>query len=131
LRIPLFLGIGAAIAAIITILLVLGPEQGTAVASNGDYSMRVRAIKDEQDLYTSYDVMISNIGKKPLTNVMVYFDDGGKNVQKIQVVNPGEEKSISPPADASTDHVKITTDQGLNLTKQYSAEFRIPGLRIK
>jgi hypothetical protein len=131
LRIPLFIGIGAAIAVIIIVLLVLGPQQGVAVASNGDYSMSVRAIKDEQDLYNSYKVIISNIGKKPLTNVIVYFDDSGKSLQKMAAIYPGEEKSVSPPPDASTDHVKIITDQGLNVTKQYSTGFRIPGLRIK
>jgi len=131
LRIPIFIGIAAAVAAIIILLLVLGPQQGVAVASNGDYSMGVRAIKDEQDVYTSYQVIISNIGKKPLNNTIVYFDESDKKFQNIAVINPGEEISVSPPPDASTDHVKVTADYGLNITKQYSTEFRIPGLRIK
>ena len=76
-------------------------------------------------------MIVSNIGKQPLTNVIVYFDDNGKNIQNVPVINPGEEKSISPPEGASTDQVIVTADHGLNVTKQYSAEFRIPGLRIK
>lgn len=131
MRFLLFIGIGVAIGAIIILLLVIGSRQGVAVASNGDYSMDVRAMKDEQDLYNSYQVIISGIGKKPLTNVIVYFHDSGKKFQNIPIIYPGEEINVSPPPDASTDHVKIITDHGLNVTKRYSTEFRIPGLRMK
>jgi hypothetical protein len=38
-----------------------------------DYAIDVEAIKDEQDLFTSSRVDISNVGRKPLTNIIVSF----------------------------------------------------------
>jgi hypothetical protein len=51
--------------------------------------------------------------------------------QKLRVINPNKENTVSPPPDALTDLAKVAADSVLNVTKKYSIKFRTPALRTK
>ena len=124
-------GIGGAAAIILALLI-----SSVFVVSGKNYAVDVQAVRDDQDLFNSARVSVTNIGKLPLTNVIVNYGSGNgasnnSNTDKIAQLLPGEKVWLSPPTNAPFKAVTVTTDQGLIVTKQYSSTFRIPGIRIK
>src|SRR5581483_10981610 len=73
-----------------------------------DYSLSVDALKDKQSLFINVRVVITNNGKMPLTNILV--DYGGKHEPLIPVLNPGEQRTLSPPEGVQLDSVTVTAD---------------------
>src|SRR5918911_1347163 len=71
-----------------------------------DYDLSVDALKDEQSLFTNARVVIKNTGRLPLTNVLV--DYGSDREPPIDVLQPGESVTLSPPEDARLDQVIVT-----------------------
>ena len=51
-------------------------------------------MREDQTLFTNSRIMLTNIGKLPVTHVVV--DYGIKN-DTIQSINPGEKFRLSPP----------------------------------
>lgn len=70
---------------------------------------------------TETHVSIKNTGTDILTNVVVYYG-GTAKPDIIRVLSPGEKISLSPPDGSELNEVMVTTDQGINMTKEY----RIP-----
>src|ERR671938_140147 len=126
-----FIGSGVAAAIILTILVF-----SVFSVTKEKYAIDVQAVKDEEDLFNTVRVAITNTGKLPLTNVIVNYGSAGSNnnnnkFDKIALLQPGQKVWLSPPPNVSIKSIKITTDQGISVTKQYSSTLKIPGIRIR
>jgi hypothetical protein len=72
--------------------------------------------------------MITNIGKLPLTNIVVNYGIG--KVDKLVSLSPGQSVMLSPPSDVpsfSLKSVTVTADHGIIVTKGYRTPIKIPG----
>src|SRR5919197_2209375 len=69
-----------------------------AVATK-DYAIDVDPIKDNQNLFNTARVIVTNTGKLPLTNVVVNYggSGGGNAIEKLASLSPGEKALLSPP----------------------------------
>src|ERR671925_9786 len=88
------ISIAAVVAAIAIILLMLMFSIFSSVVAK-DYAIDIDPIKDEQNLFSTARVTITNTGKQPLTNIVInYGGDGGgginsKNIEKIDSLASG------------------------------------------
>jgi hypothetical protein len=119
-RIFLFSAIGVAALAV-TIFLVFS----IFAVTTEDYAISVDPIKDNQYLFSTARVMITNTGKLPLTNIVVNY--GGK-VDKLTSLSPGENAMLSPPQNSTLNSVTVTADHGIIITKGYRTPLKIPGM---
>ncbi|HEY9387958.1 MAG TPA: hypothetical protein VIP70_13035 [Nitrososphaeraceae archaeon] len=111
-------GLAAVVAVIITLL----------VSSNlptRNYSIDIDPMKDEQSLFVNARVILTNNGKMPLTNVSI---DYGGAIESISLLSAGEKVSLSPPAGTELDLVTVTTNEGINVTKEYRKPIKLPGM---
>src|ERR687897_2694701 len=88
------MSIAAVVAAIAIILLMLMFSTIFSSVAAKDYAIDIDPIKDEQNLFSTARVTVTNTGKQPLTNIVVnYGGDGGsidsKNIEKIDSLAPG------------------------------------------
>ncbi|HZC50119.1 MAG TPA: hypothetical protein VE244_13790 [Nitrososphaeraceae archaeon] len=105
-------------AAIITILII-------SIMPTRDYSIEVDAMKDEQSLFVNARIVLTNTGRQPLTDVVVYY--GNRN-DVIKMINPGEKIYLSPPEGSRLDVVEVTASEGINMTKEYRKPIKLPGM---
>jgi hypothetical protein len=105
-------------AAIITFLII-------SIMPTRDYSIEVDAMKDEQSLFVNARIVLTNTGRQPLTDVVVYY--GNRN-EVIKMINPGEKIYLSPPEGSRLDVVEITANEGINMTKEYRKPIKLPGM---
>jgi hypothetical protein len=105
-------------ATIITILII-------SIMPTKDYSIDVDAMKDEQSLFVNARIVLTNTGRQPLTDVVVYY--GNRN-EVIKMINPGEKIYLSPPEGSRLDVVEVTTNEGINMTKEYRKPIKLPGM---
>ena len=82
------------------------------------YSISVDPIIVKDEMGTETHVAIKNTGTDALTHVVVYYGGSAKS-DIIPTLNPGERISLSPPEGSELNEVRITTDQGINITKEY------------
>ncbi|MDE1831245.1 MAG: hypothetical protein KGI02_02620 [Thaumarchaeota archaeon] len=82
------------------------------------YSMSVDPIIIQDEMGTETHVAIRNTGTNALTNIVVEYG-GVTKPDVIPILNPGEKVSLSPPDGSSLNEVRVTTDQGINVTKEY------------
>ena len=96
----------------------------SAVATQ-DYAISVDPIKDTEGLTNT--AMITNIGKLPLTNIVVNY--GSSKVDKLASLLPGENAMLSPPSNGNSAvrSVTVTADHGIIVTKGYTTPIKIPG----
>jgi hypothetical protein len=92
-----------------------------------DYELSVDALKDEQSLFTNARVVVKNIGKLPLTDVLVDYGDGQKE-PAIPVLQPGETLNFSPPEGAQLDQVTVTAEPGIQIVQPYRTPIKLPGM---
>ena len=118
----LFSAIGAG-AVTVTIFLLFSVF---AVATQ-DYAISVDPIKDSEGQTNTARVMIANIGKLPLTNIVVNYGSG--KVDKLASLSPGENAMLSPPSNdnSAVKSVTVTADHGIIVTKGYRTPIKIPG----
>jgi hypothetical protein len=91
-----------------------------------EYDLSVDALKDEQSLFTNARVVIKNTGKLPLTNVLV--DYGSNREPPIDVLQPGETLTLSPPEDVQLDQVTVTADPSIQIVQSYRTPWKLPGM---
>ena len=110
--------IGGAIVAIagVTLIVTQGTEQ---------YAISVDPFKDPQDLFVTARVTIQNIGKAPLTNVII---DYGGYTDKISLLKPGEKLIMSPPSESAFKEVTVTSDEGIKVIMPYRLPTKMPGM---
>ena len=120
-RIFLFSAIGVAALAV-TIFLVFS----IFAVTTEDYAISVDPIKDNQYLFSTARVMVTNTGKLPLTNIVVNYGSG--KVDKLASLSPGENAMLSPPQNSTLNSVTVTADHGIIITKDYRTPLKIPGM---
>jgi hypothetical protein len=91
-----------------------------------DYDLSVDALKDEQSLFTNARVVIKNTGRLPLTNVLV--DYGSNRDPPIDVLQPGETLTLSPPEDVQLDQVTVTAKPSIEIVQSYRTPWKLPGM---
>lgn len=91
-----------------------------------DYDLSVDALKDEQSLFTNARVIVKNVGKLPLTDVLV--DYGSEKEPVIPMLRPGETMNFSPPEGAPLGHVTVTAEPGITVVQPYRAPIKLPGM---
>jgi hypothetical protein len=82
------------------------------------YNIVVDPIIIKYEMRIETHVTIKNTGTNSLTNIVIHYG-GTVKPDIIPRLNPGEKISLSPPADSELKDVRVTTDQGLNITKEY------------
>ncbi|HEX7033193.1 MAG TPA: hypothetical protein VF172_09355 [Nitrososphaera sp.] len=92
-----------------------------------DYDLSVDALKDEQSLFTNARVVVKNIGRMQLTDVLVDYGDGYKE-PVVPVLKPGETLNFSPPEGAQIDHVTVTAEPGIKIVQPYRSPIKLPGM---
>ena len=115
-RIFLYSAIGVGVVVVVTVFLFFSVF---AVATQ-DYALSVDPIKDNQYLFSTARVMITNTGKLPLTSIVVNY--GGKSVDRLAVLSQST-GWLSP-----LQSVAVTADHGLSVTKSYRTPWKIPGM---
>ena len=98
----------------------------SAVATQ-DYAISVVPIKDTEGQTNTARVMIANIGKLPLTNIVINY--GSSKVDRLVSLSPGENAMLSPPSNdnSAVKSVTVTADHGIIVTKGYRTPIKIPG----
>ena len=102
-KIPIFGGIGAAIAGV-AFMLFFTPN----VLNQEEYSLSVDPTKEKQTLFIMARVSLENTGTKSLTNVELNFGDGDKIY--LGTLKPGQYEIISPPQGNSLQYVIVTSN---------------------
>jgi hypothetical protein len=90
-----------------------------------DYSLDVDAMRDDQSLFINTRIILANTGKLPLTHITI---DYGPTKETLKIIAPGEKVALSPPEGSSLNVVKITADNGINITKEYRKPIKLPGM---
>jgi hypothetical protein len=82
-----------------------------------DISINPILVKDEMGSETH--VTIKNTGMDALTNVTVNYG-GTARPDIIPILNPGDKITLSPPDGSDLTEVRVTTDQGIDITQPYT-----------
>jgi hypothetical protein len=82
------------------------------------FNISVDPIIIRDEMGTETHVAIKNTGMNTLTNIIVHYGGTAKS-DIIPTLNPGEKISLSPPEGSELKEVQVTTDQGINITKEY------------
>jgi hypothetical protein len=116
-----FASISAAIAVISVMLLISIFSLATK-----NFGLDVDPIKDNQNLFNTARVTVTNTGKLALNNVTVIYDN--KSRERINSLPPGQKIMLSPPDNSSLKSVTVIADHGLMITKAYRTPMKIPGM---
>jgi hypothetical protein len=116
--------IGGASALALTVLLLLS----VFAISTKDYAIDIDPIKENQNLFSTARVTLTNTGKLPLTNIAVNYGGSGSAIEKLALLSPGEKVLLSPPENSPLQSVTVTADHGLSITKTYRTPLKIPGM---
>jgi archaellum component FlaF (FlaF/FlaG flagellin family) len=112
--------------AVIPIVLVIFVIVNNNIFSNKkDFSLDIDALKEQQSLFTHTRVTITNTGKQPLTNINVNY---GNKSETVSLLEPGQSYPLSPPAGSNLQRIIVTSDQGINITKEYRTPITMPGM---
>jgi hypothetical protein len=118
--------IGGASALALTVLLLFS----VFAISTKDYAIDIDPIKENQNLFSTARVTLTNTGKLPLTNIAVNYGGSGiaNAIEKLALLSPGEKVLLSPPENSPLQSVTVTADHGLSITKAYRIPWKIPGM---
>jgi archaellum component FlaF (FlaF/FlaG flagellin family) len=94
-------------------------------SNKSDFDLEIDALKEEQSLFTHTRVTITNTGKQPLTNININYGNTSEIVSRL---DPGHSYPLSPPAGSNLDRIIVTSDQGINITKEYRTPIKMPGM---
>jgi hypothetical protein len=121
----MFAYIGGACVVVVGLILLFSVF---AIATQ-NYAIDVDPIKDNQNLFNTARVSVTNTGKLPLTNIIVNYGGSGTHaIEKLVSLSPGEKVLLSPPENSTLQSVTVTADHGLSVTKAYRIPFKIPGM---
>ncbi len=122
----IFASIGGASTVVVTVLLLFS----VFAISTKDYAIDIDPIKDNQNLFSTARVTLTNTGKLPVTNIAVNYGGNGTThaIEKLALLSPGEKVLLSPPENSPLRSVTVTADHGLSITKAYRIPWKIPGM---
>jgi archaellum component FlaF (FlaF/FlaG flagellin family) len=106
---------------LVTIIII----NNISFSNKSDFDLEIDALKEEQSLFTHTRVTITNTGKQPLTNINVNYGNTSETVSRL---DPGHSYPLSPPAGSNLDRIIVTSDQGINITKEYRTPIKMPGM---
>ena len=113
------------IAVIPVVLITIFIVNNITFSNRNDFDLDIDALKEEQSLFTHTRVTLTNTGKQPLTNIKV---DYGNKTEIVSLLEPGQSFPLSPPAGSSLQRIIVTSDQGINITKEYRTPIKMPGM---
>jgi hypothetical protein len=119
-----FIGAGIAAIAIIGVIIALNFFQ--IVIATQDYDIYVDPIIDEQNLFVMARITIQNTGSQPLTNVKVNF--GGGETLELGTLDAGKKILVSPPPDNELLFVQVSADQDIFVSKAYRTLPKMVGM---
>ena len=91
------------------------------------YALEIDATKDKTDISgTFYRVKVSNTGLQPLTGIEVIL--GKNDIQKMDILKPGEFFFFYPKPDTQIEGVKVTTNEGIIKQSEYRSPLKGIGL---
>ena len=91
-----------------------------------NFGLDIDPIKDNQNLFNTARVTVTNTGKFTLNNVTVIYDN--KSRERINSLPPGQKIMLSPPDNSSLKSVTVIADHGLKVTRAYRTPMKIPGM---
>src|SRR6476660_5117139 len=91
-----------------------------------NFALDVDPIKDNQNLFNTARVTVTNTGKLTLDNITVIYDD--KSTERINSLPPGQKIMLSPPNNSSLKSVTVIADHGLKFTRRNRPPKKIPVL---
>lgn len=89
------------------------------------YAISVNPILVKDEMGTETHVAIKNTGMDALTNVTVNYG-GTAKPDIIPILNPGDKIMLSPPDGSDLTEVRVTTDQGIDITQPYTTPASAP-----
>ena len=113
------------IAVIPIVLVTIFIINNITFSNRNDYDLEIDALKEEQSLFTHTRVTITNTGKQPLTNIKVNY---GNTSETVALLESGHSYPLSPPAGSNLERIIVTSDQGINITKEYRTPIKMPGM---
>ncbi|MGI9010194.1 MAG: hypothetical protein ACR2F1_03285 [Nitrososphaeraceae archaeon] len=113
------------IAVIPVVLVTIFIVNNITFSNRNDFDLDIDALKEEQSLFIHTRVTITNTGKQPLTNIKVNY---GNKTETVSLLEPGQSFPLSPPAGSSLQRIIVTSDQGINITKEYRTPIKMPGM---
>jgi archaellum component FlaF (FlaF/FlaG flagellin family) len=116
----------AIIPVILVIIFILNNNNNIPFLTNKkEFDLNIDALKEEQSLFTHTRVTITNTGKQPLTDIKV---DYGNKTETVKSLEPGQSYPLSPPAGSDLQKIIVTSEQGINITKEYRTPIKMPGM---
>ena len=97
----------------------------TNLVNKKKYDLEIDALKEEQSLFTHTRAKITNNGMEPLTNILINY---GNKTELVTILQPGQSYPLSPPAGSNLEEIKVTTDEGINISQHYRTPIKIPGM---
>ncbi len=89
------------------------------------YDISIEPIIITDSMGTETHVTIKNTGMDALTNIKVDYG-GTAKPDIIPVLNPGDKVSLSPPEGSNLTQIRVTTDQGIDVTQPYRVPVSVP-----
>lgn len=114
-----------AIGIISIILVTIFIFNNSIFLNKNEFDLEIDALKEEQSLFTHTRATITNTGKQPLTNLEVNYGNKSETVRNLE---PGQSYPLSPPAGSDLQRIIVTSEQGINITKEYRTPIKIPGM---
>ena len=113
----------------VTLIIIVVLLSSVFAEPTKDYAIDIDPIKDNQNLFNTARVTVTNTGKMPLTNIVVNYGGTGANaIEKLASISPGEKVLLSPPESSALRSVTVTADHGVSITKAYRSPVKIPGM---
>ncbi|HJS63320.1 MAG TPA: hypothetical protein VJ767_00510 [Nitrososphaeraceae archaeon] len=113
------------IPAIIAIIILIFMISNTSLINKKKFDLQIDATKEEQSLFTHTRVKITNNGIQPLTNITINY---GNKSETISILEPGQSYPLSPPPGSDLEKLRVTTDEGINITQEYRTPIKMPGM---
>lgn len=110
---------------VLVTIFILNNNNLTFSTNKKEFDLNIDALKEEQSLFTHTRVTITNTGKQPLTDIKV---DYGNKSETVALLEPGHSYPLSPPAGSDLQRIIVTSDQGINITKEYRTPLKMPGM---
>lgn len=113
------------IAIIPVVLVTIFVLNNITFSNRNEFDLEIDALKEEQSLFIHTRVTITNTGKQPLTNIQINY---GNTSETVALLEPGHSYPLSPPAGSNLQRIIATSDQGINITKEYRTPITMPGM---
>lgn len=91
------------------------------------FALEVDPTKDTTDISgIMYRIRLTNVGLNQLTEVVV--DLGGKDVQNLTSLDPGQSYFFYPKPDTDVKNVKVRTKEGIVIESDFRSPTKVLGL---